>query len=256
MAKTALITGAGRGIGRAIAVRLAAEKYSVGLTARTEQQLRETAALVREAGGTAVIAAGDVTDQSEVQQVHKRIVDQLGPIDVLVNNAGYASHPSPFTAIDADDWWRVVETNLKGPVLFSRAVVPDLIAAGHGYIINMNSLQGSKVSGASIAYGVSKAGLMRFTDALSAELAGTGVVVIDLSPGLVRTAMTQGRPDLDRLPAKAWSAPEEAAEKVAMLVSGRYDALNGRFVHLTDDLDDLIGRLADDARVLRMRQPA
>jgi NAD(P)-dependent dehydrogenase (short-subunit alcohol dehydrogenase family) len=256
MSKTALVTGAGRGIGRAIAIRLAAEGYAVGLTARGEEELRQTAALISQTAGTAVVAAGDVTNDTDVQYVYKRIGEQLGPVHVLVNNAGYASRPMPFTDIDPDDWWRVVETNLKGPVLFSRVALPAMLATGRGYIVNINSLQGSKVSGASIAYGVSKAGLMRFTDALAAEVADSGVVVLDVSPGLVRTTMTQNRPDLDQLPAAAWSPPEKAAEKVAALVSGRYDALSGRFVHLTDDLDELLGRLDADARVLRMRPPA
>jgi len=212
MADVALVTGAGRGIGRAIAVRLAEEGYAVGITARSVDQLEETADLVRRAGGRVAIAPGDVTDFGDVTKVCRAISDALGPVDVLVNNAGYAGLPEPFAEIDPDDWWRVVETNVRGPVNFSRALLPDMVRRKRGYVVNVNSMQGSKVLGASIAYGASKAALMRFTDALATEIADSAVVVVDLSPSLVRTTMTANRPDLIHHRAGA-SACRGCAEK-------------------------------------------
>jgi 3-oxoacyl-[acyl-carrier protein] reductase len=255
LSKTALVTGAGRGIGRAIAVRLAAEGYQVGLTARSADQLAETAKLAEAEGATVTAVPGDVTNARDVSEAVRVVSAELGPIDILVNNAGYASQPMPFTDIDPDDWWRVVETNVRGPLLFTHAVLGGMVERNSGYIININSMQGSKVVGASLAYGVSKAALMRFTDALAAEVDGSGVVLVDLSPGLVRTGMTANRPDLDALPVAAWSPPEACAEKVVALVSGAYDGLSGRYVALNDDLDDLVKRLDGDARVLRMQPP-
>ena len=116
-------------------------------------------------------------------------------------------------------------------------------------------------SGSPPAYGVSKAALMRFTDSLAAELRGTGVMVVDLSPGLVRTSMTADRADLGRVPAEVWQPPEKAAGLVLALVSGGYEELHGRFVHVTDDLDQLVARVREDRdagpgdlRVLRLRR--
>ncbi|MFF7368550.1 SDR family NAD(P)-dependent oxidoreductase [Streptomyces tricolor] len=256
MPDVAVVTGASRGIGRAIAARLAKSGYDLALVARSEGPLAETAALVEGFGRRALTVAADITRRDDVERVRTTVLDAFGHVDVLVNNAGYASRPQPFAEWDPDDWWQVIETNLRGPALLCRALLPGMLARRSGYIVNINSLQGSKVSGAGSAYGVSKAGLMRLTDALADEVRGSGVTLFDLSPGLVRTEMTSGRPDLDALPESAWSPPEAAAEKLAHLLSGRYDALHGRFVHLTDDLDDLVGRLAGDARLLRMRPPA
>jgi 3-oxoacyl-[acyl-carrier protein] reductase len=253
---TALVTGAGRGIGRAISVGLAREGYKVGITARSRDQLRETADYVEAVGGTAAIAVGDVVNQTDVARVHTAVARELGPIDLLVNNAGYASRPQRFTEIDPAEWWRVVETNVLGSVLFAREVLPSMLARGTGRIINMNSMMGSRLVGASVAYGVSKAALMRFTDSIAEEFAGTGVVLFDLSPGLVRTEMTANRADLDALPADAWSKPEAAAEKIVELASGKYDRLSGRFIKVTDDLADLVERIEGDDRYLRMQPVA
>ncbi|GAA0477321.1 SDR family oxidoreductase [Streptomyces olivaceiscleroticus] len=253
MPKTALVTGAGRGIGRAIAIRLAAEGFRVGITARSTEQLKEVAATIEAAGGVVAVAPGDATVAENVAEVERTVSAALGPIDLLVNNAGYASAPMPFIEVDPADWWRVVETNVLGPMLFTHAVLPSMLKRGSGHIININSMMGSKLSGASVAYGVSKAGLMRFTDAIAEEVTGTGVALFDLSPGLVRTGMTANRPDLDALPEAAWSKPEATAEKVIELASGDYDALTGRFIKLSDDLGELAGQIDGDMRLLRMQ---
>lgn len=256
MAETALVTGGGRGIGRAIAVRLAAEGHAVGVTARTEVELETTAEMIRDAGGVVAVAPGDGTDAAAVREIHEAITGELGPLSLLVNCAAAAIPPQPFTDTDPEAWWRVVETNVRMPMLFSHVALPSLLDQRRGHIINVNSLQGSKVQNGPMSYGVSKAALMRFTDALATEIAGSGVVAIDLSPGLVRTAMTANRPDLDRLPPTVWQSADDTANMVVTLVSGRYDGLHGRFVRVTDDLDDLLRQVSqdEDLRILRLRR--
>ncbi|MFU8854415.1 SDR family NAD(P)-dependent oxidoreductase [Micromonospora sp. SL1-18] len=252
--RVAVVTGAGRGIGQVIATRLASAGYDVGITARSADQLAITTDLIEQTGRRAIATPGDVTDPIDVARVIDTVTDQLGPVDLLVNNAGYLGRYGPFVESQTDDWWRVVETNVQGPVLYTRALLPAMLRRGRGHIININSLQGSHALGTSVAYAVSKAALMRFTDALAEEISGSGVAVMDLSPGLVRTVMTDDRPDLDSIPDSEWTPPEVAAQKVVDLVSGRYDKLHGRFIHVLDDLDDLLSRVAayPDGRVLRL----
>jgi 3-oxoacyl-[acyl-carrier protein] reductase len=249
-----LVTGAGRGIGRQIALRLGSEGHLLGLTARTSHGLTETARLVGESGGTTVTATGDVNSAEDVEHVCRTVEDAFGPIDALVNNAGVIGGYGPFMDTDPQAWWSVIETNLRGPMLFMRRVLPSMIERGRGHVINVNSKAAfwtdPRASGS--AYGVSKAALTRLTETLATELSGTGVILVDLSPGMVRTSMTDQRPDVDDLPPEAFTPPSAAAEHVAALLSGRYDALHGRFVHVLDDLDDLLKRIGgkDRARTL------
>lgn len=252
--RVALITGSGRGIGRACAVRMAREGFAIGLTARSADQLGETEKAIRDIGGRAFRAEGDITDPADVGRVCDLVTGALGPVDVVVNNAAYPGPMKPFLEIPEPEWVRVLHTNVLGPVHVLRALLPGMLARGRGYIINVNSLQGSDPAGSPLPYGVSKAALMRLTDGLAGQLAGSGVIVMDLSPGLVRTAMTSGRPDLDRLDPSAWAGPQDAAEQLVRLVSGRYDRLHGRFVRAADDLDRLCARLdaQPDARILRL----
>ena len=189
-----LITGAGRGIGRACALAFARAGYQVGLAARSTGQLEQTQALVAQTGGHACAVTADVTDPGDVDRLYSEVTAALGEVDVLLNNAAFAGPLKPFWETDLEQWRRALITNVLGPVLVTRAVLPAMRARGHGHIINMNSLQGSDPSGSPLPYGVSKAAVMRFTDGLAGQLAGSGVVVMDLSPGLVRTEMTSGRP--------------------------------------------------------------
>ncbi len=253
--KVALVTGAGRGIGRAVALRLALLGYAVGLTARSADELSETARLVGEAGGREVTRAGDVSRPEDVEAVCAAVEEGLGPVEVLVNNAAIAGEHARTFRSDPQLWWQTMEVNVRGPFLYCLRLVPGMIERGRGYVVNVNSLDCSRSEDAgSPAYGVSKTALRRFTEILGAELAGSGVVTVDLSPGLVRTAMGGARPDADELPAEAWMPPTAAADKVEQLVSGRYDALHGRFLHAKDDLDAVLSAVAGspEARTLRL----
>jgi NAD(P)-dependent dehydrogenase (short-subunit alcohol dehydrogenase family) len=256
-APVALVTGAGRGIGRAIAVRLAGEGYRIGLVARSAAELAETAELVTAAGSVALSLPGDVTEPADVDRVCGLVEEQWGPIDLLVNNAAYFGDIGSFLATDPARWWRVLETNLRGPALLDHRVLPGMVTRGRGRVITMSSLaagQDDPVAPSS-AYSVSKTAALRLDAILAGELADTGVRVFSLSPGLVRTRMSELRPDIDDIAPQSFVAPEVAAGQVAALASGRYDLLHGRFLHARDDLDALLAALPVQpaARVLALR---
>jgi NAD(P)-dependent dehydrogenase (short-subunit alcohol dehydrogenase family) len=251
-----LVTGGGRGIGRAIAVSMATS--GVALLARTEAELDETARLVRAEGGEAFTAVADVTDLDALRQAVDAAEQALGPVEVLVNNAGTGGRMHSLVEADLELWRHALDVNVLGPVRLCSLVLPGMVARGHGYVINVASLQGSRAMPGCGAYGASKAALMRLTDTLATDLAGTGVVAFDVSPGLVRTAMTE-EPTLAALLAdladQDWTPASRTGEVVVALTSGRFDALSGSFVHAEDDLEDLLSRMATaepDWRRLRM----
>lgn len=256
-----LVTGGGRGIGRHAAIALGRAGSRVCVTARSSDELGATVDLIREAGGPAPFAVvGDVSSPEDVARTVQETERRLGAIDVLVNCAGTSpSKPGPLAGVDAEDWWHVMEVNLRGPMLYVSHVLPGMIERGHGRVININSLAGvdARTAGGGSAYGVSKAALFRLTDILAAELTGTGVVALDFSPGLVRTAMTEDVPAFADIPADQWTDIEVAADVVVELAAGRLDALTGRFVHVADDLEVLAHRAqqiaADGARTLTLR---
>lgn len=239
----ALVTGGGRGIGRHAAIALGRAGSSVCVTARSQDELDATVELIAQSGGSEALAVvGDVRSSEDVARTVRRTERRLGPIDVLINCAGTGpSDPGPVGVTDPDDWWHVMAVNVRGPMLFASHVVPGMIDRGRGRIINVNSLAGidARTAGAGSAYGVSKAALFRFTDILAAELAGTGVVVLDVSPGLVRTAMTAQVPAFADVPDDAWTNIEDAAVLIVEAAAGRLDALTGRLVHVVDDLEEL-----------------
>lgn len=239
----ALVTGAGRGIGRAIAARLAADGISVALVARSADELAETASQIAGArpGASTAVCSADVTDARSVAAA-LAAARELGPIDLVVNAAGVDGPHQPFHEVDLDAWWRVVEVNLRGTAVVTRAVLPGMIARGRGRIIQLASDAAGRPSPRNSAYACSKAAVLRLTDSLAAELTGTGVSVFAVSPGLVRTAMTERiwqmmetsrwEPGVTPIAPFMWSEPARVAELVSFLASGRGDALSGRYLHV------------------------
>lgn len=259
--QVALVTGAGRGIGRVLAVGLAAAGMQVGLIGRSPETLDEA---VRECGETsagarAVAIRADVARPDDVRLAVAGVERALGPIDLLVNNAGRGDdHEQAPWEGDPDEWWDVVETNLRGPMLLCYAVIPGMISRGHGRVININSRFGMQGSPVYSAYSVSKAGLARLTECLAEAMEGPGLAAFDLSPGLVHTDMTKDLAIFAVVPEHAWTPASATVEAVLTLASGRADALSGRFLHAaTDNLDDLIARAPEirdrEARTLRLR---
>jgi 3-oxoacyl-[acyl-carrier protein] reductase len=245
--RIALVTGGGRGIGANVARALAEDGWSVVVASRTRSQVVAVAA---EIGGRALEL--DVASRDSIE----RAVAEAGEVELLVNNAGISGVRGRSWELEPDDWWRVLEVNLRGPYLCARAAIPGMIERGAGRIVNVGSGAAYLPMGAlDSAYGASKAGLHRFSELLAGELAPYGIPVFSISPGLVRTAMTE-----DVFPADApWTPPEAAPTLVRKLATGRYDALAGRYLHAEhDDLDDLLARIAqvreNDLNAIRLRR--
>jgi NAD(P)-dependent dehydrogenase (short-subunit alcohol dehydrogenase family) len=266
--QVAVVTGAGRGIGRVIAIEQAREGARVALLARSEAEIGAVAAEIAAAGGTARPYALDITDTGAVARVMGDIERQLGPVDLLTNNAAAFAAIGPIWEVDPDAWWADVETNVRGTFNCARAVLPGMIARGRGHVIAMagGGTAGSFPHGS--GYATSKSGLLRFAESVSDTLKGTGVVVIAMDPGLVRTSMTDyqltseaGRRYLADLPGlfdKGIDVPPTLAARLSVEIgSGRFDRLAGRMVmaargdlDLTDaQMDDIVAR---DLRSLRV----
>jgi NAD(P)-dependent dehydrogenase (short-subunit alcohol dehydrogenase family) len=250
----ALVTGGGRGIGASIARELADAGIRVAVTARTQTEVEAVAA---EIGGLAL--RGDVSRGEDVEGWVKRVEQELGPIDLLVNCAGIAGSGKPFLDETPEEWWHVLEVNVLGAYLCCRTVAPLMKKRGHGRIVNVGS-GGSylPVTNPSIAlgssYGPSKAALGRFSEILAVALKEHGIAVFLISPGLVRTAMTESFGDN-----APWTPPELAPQLVRVLASGRADALAGRYLHAEhDDVEDLIRRADEiaenDLNAIRLRR--
>jgi 3-oxoacyl-[acyl-carrier protein] reductase len=245
----ALVTGGGRGIGAGIARELADAGMRVAVTGRTSEQVQAVAA---EIGGLALV--GDVTRREDVEGWVARAEPELGPIDLLVANAGISSAHDDVWEVDPEDWWRVHEVNVLGVFLSSRAVIPGMLERGRGRIVVVASGAAYLPGAQSTAYTSSKAAVHRYAETLANQLAGR-IPVFSISPGLVRTALTEGSFPDDA----PWTPPELAPRLVRVLASGRADALAGRYLHAEhDDIEALVTRadevVAEDLNAIRLRR--
>jgi 3-oxoacyl-[acyl-carrier protein] reductase len=243
----ALVTGGGRGIGANVARELADAGFAVTVTGRSKEQVQSVAT---EIGGRWLV--GDVSRREDVE----RWVIDAGAVDLLVNNAGIDGPKEPFP--DPDAWWHTFEVNVLGLYLCCRAFVPGMVERGGGRIVNVASGAAYLPTlrpGASTAYGASKAAVHRYSELLAAQLAPQNVFVFSISPGLVRTAMTeQSFPD-----DAPWTPPECAPRLVRALASGEFDLLAGRYLHAEHDppekLRERLGQIeADDLNAIRLRR--
>jgi 3-oxoacyl-[acyl-carrier protein] reductase len=255
--QVALVTGAGRGIGREIAIGLAREGMRLGLLGRTRATLDMTLSACARTGAKAVAIPADVTNDAQLGAAVSSVERDLGPLDLVVSNAGAREQQAgALWESDPGDWWRVVETNLRGPYLLARAVLPAMVARGSGRVLHVGSGMALGPQPEWSAYGVSKAALSRLTDSLAAALSGTGVTVLEMSPGLVRTDMTETMwGPADEQP---WNDVRRMVAAALRFARGDLDALHGRFVHAArDDLDALLAHAGEirrrDTRTLRLR---
>jgi 3-oxoacyl-[acyl-carrier protein] reductase len=259
--RTALVTGAGRGIGRGLALGLVRAGWDVALAGRTRAHLDAVAEEARAArpGARVVVEAVDVVDRDAVAAAVARVEEafaDLGGLGLLVNNAGVIERAEvDLVADDVEDVWRVIETNVRGPLLLAHAVLPGMLARGSGHVVNINSGSGHRPSGVYTGYGISKGALARLTTMLDAQYADLGVTVLDVAPGVVVTDMTQAMPLHDDR--TEWTPVEATVELVDAFGSGRLDALHGRFVRAGTDTPENLAALADrivaaDARTLRL----
>jgi NAD(P)-dependent dehydrogenase (short-subunit alcohol dehydrogenase family) len=250
----ALVTGASSGIGRHLAEGLAARGMAVAGLARGAERLTTAMAEVAEATGARTLGvAADVTDRASVDAATARVAEELGPLELLVNNAGLIDEfEVPLWETDPDQWWDVVTSHLRGGYLLCRAVVPWMLLRNSGRVVNLGSGQGLAAQPEYSAYAVAKTGLMRITEALAGGLEGSGVCTFDVAPGVVDTPMTRSMPKWRGR--TEWTPPEKVVEMVAAIAAGELDQWSGRFLRVgVDDPVALRGITPEgSARQLRL----
>lgn len=232
--RTALITGAGQGMGRAVAIALAERGARIVVNDIDSDRAERTAADLRERGTDALGLAGSVTDRTAVHAMVERALDHFGSVDILVNNAGVL-RPTAVIDIPEEEWDVVVDVNLKGTFLCSQAVLPLMQQAGWGRIVNFSSTAGKNISTVGGAhYTAAKAGILGFTRHLAKEAASYGITVNSVCPGLIDTEMVRNTIDDERIrayeasfPIPRLGEPEEVAELVAFLASDRAAYITG-----------------------------
>jgi len=252
----ALVTGAGRGFGKAIAKRLAGEGASVAVTSRTQSELDGVVAEIQAAGGKALAVAADVTDLTAVARVVSETQSRLGSISLFINNAGVPGPFGPMWEIDPDVWWRSQGVHIRAPLLFLREVLPSMFQRESGRVIIVSAIASRMVAPYLSAYCVGKIAQTRIVEELAAETKGRGVSAYAIDPGFVFTGIaeeTMNSPDAQRwLPqmvGRLRARKDEkgsdtdlyrCAQRCVDLASGKYDGLSGKYMELTDDLDTLL----------------
>ncbi|HEX4630555.1 MAG TPA: 3-oxoacyl-[acyl-carrier-protein] reductase [Chthoniobacterales bacterium] len=232
--QVAVVTGAGRGIGHAIALRLAKEGARVASVSRTEANAQKTADEINSTRADAARAyAVDVADQAAVQKAAAEIFEAFGRVDILVNNAG-VTRDGLSMRLSMDDWDTVLNTNLKGAFNFTQAVMRPMIKQRSGRIINISSISGLTGNAGQANYAASKAGLIGLTKTLARELASRGITVNAVAPGLIETDMTTVLSDevrqaiLQKIPLGKLGEPDDIAGAVAYLASPEAKYITGQ----------------------------
>ena len=227
--KVALITGSGRGMGRAISLGLAKNGVRVALTGRNQSLLDKTAKEIEETGGNAKTFLLDVTDDRQAESVAKEVYEEWGGIDILVNNAGVILYDKPVWETTLDDWYFIMDTNLKGTFLTCKAVLPYMMQKGEGYIINIGSSSGKEPDDEYGPYAASKWGVVGYTASLAKSLIGQGIIVNGINPTWVDTDMArayipEGDPD--------WVTQNEISDAVIYLLTKAPKAMTGKFIDI------------------------
>ena len=232
--KTALITGASKGLGKAMALALAAEGARLALVSRNMEQLREVASAVRALGAEVEIFQADVTDETQVAQLEKNVMARFGDLQILINNAG-VNIRKPVTEFSLAEWRTVLDTNLTGVFLMCRAFVPRLKGQGYGRIINLTSIMSHVALPGRSAYAASKTGLLGFTKALALELAPEQITVNGISPGPFATEMNTPilqNPEanaqfISKIPLGRWGKVEEIGRLAVYLCAEESGFITG-----------------------------
>jgi NAD(P)-dependent dehydrogenase (short-subunit alcohol dehydrogenase family) len=254
--QVALVTGGSRGIGRALSVALARAGAAVCVVARNQDRLDETRREIEQLGVPVCTVATDVGDPDGVAAAVEQATSQLGPIDLLVNNAGTQTSIGDCAEVDPGAWWSDVNVNLRGPMLLMRQVLPGMIERRRGRVVNVASNAAWQPFPHVSSYAAAKAALVRMTETAALETREHGVSLFAISPGTVKTELMDytshkltersefdsvlGSISLDFIP------PTFAADLVVALASGAADALSGRFITVHDDLPAYVRELAEN----------
>ncbi len=247
--RVAIVTGSGGGIGRAIALRLASEGCDIGVFDIGEAGARETAELVRALGRNTAIAVGNVARREEVSRGVGQMAHELGPIDILVNNAGIL-RTGPFLAVTEADWRDTLGVNLDGTFHFCQAVLPGMIERRRGNVVNMSSWVGKKGVPNHAAYSASKFAVIGLTQSIAGEVAGLGVRVNAVCPGIIvdtqmrivaeESNKRHGLPDVTErakaIPMGRVGVPDDIARVVAFLASDESSYMTGQAINITGGL--------------------
>jgi 3-oxoacyl-[acyl-carrier protein] reductase len=232
----ALVTGASRGIGRAVALRLARAGFRVAVSGRTAGSAGPTAEAIREAGGEAVPLGADLAVYAEAERLVEEAVKALGGLDLLVNNAGLTKDTLVLRMSEAD-WDAVLDANLKGAFACAKAAIKAMLRTG-GRVVNVTSVVGVMGNPGQANYVASKAGLIGLTKALAREYAGRGILVNAVAPGFIETDMTRALPDkvkedlLRQIPLGRFGQAEDVAGAVAFLAGPDAAYVTGQVIHV------------------------
>jgi NAD(P)-dependent dehydrogenase (short-subunit alcohol dehydrogenase family) len=238
--KKAFVTGASRGIGQVIAVALAGAGADLALVARSEDGLADTAAQISALGRKAFVIPADVTEQESVAAAVATAIDQLGCLDIVVNNAGGSSFMVPFLDLRLTGWDKLLRLNLDSAMYVCHAAGPHLVERGTGSVINVASVAGVSAAPFLAPYGAAKAGLVSLTKSLAVEWAALGVRVNALCPGWTATELnrnlwqdeTAGPATVASVPMRRWAQPEEMAGAAVFLASAASSYMTGQVLVL------------------------
>lgn len=253
----ALVTGAGRGFGRAIALRYAQEGAAVAVTARSKSELDQVVAEIGAAGGRALAVSGDITQRRDVEAIVGAAERALGPLTLVVSNAGVPWPFGPLWVNDPERWWAAQEVHIKGPMMLTHAVLNGMTQRRKGRIIYISAIASHLTVGGLSAYIIGKTAQRRLAELVAAEAREFSVSAFSIDPGFVFTQLaedTMNAPDaqkylpemverLRQMKAAGGGSAEDywrCAQRCVDLASGRYDALSGCYSELPDDLDKML----------------
>ncbi len=239
--KVALITGASQGIGEEIAYCLAKAGSILALFDVQEEKLKAVSSKINREGGKALFFRVDISQSREVEKAVEKIIQELGKIDCLVNNAGI-TRDTLLMRMKEDDWDKVIEVNLKGTFNVSKAVIKNMVKNKYGRIVNISSVVGLMGNIGQTNYAASKAGIIGFSKSLAREVAPRGITVNVIAPGYVATSMTENLPEkikemfLNLIPMKRFGTPREIAQVVKFLLSDEASYITGQVINVNGGL--------------------